>query len=369
MREEFDIVDGVLKKYYGDKEAVCIPEGVTKIGESVFDSCTSLSSVTIPECVTQIGDSAFFYCTNLRSVHICNLESWYQIKFATWTSNPLCNGADLYIGGKQITEVIIPANIKVIPDYVFFGGRSLSSIIIPEGVTKIGESAFANCISLSNITIPKSVTKIAADAFSACRNLSSITIFANITKIVAWTFRRCSSLKSIIIPEGVTEINDWAFDECNHLRNITIPQSVTKISEYAFYGCDSLSSITIPEQVTEITWWDVFEQYESLVVYCSPELFEKLPVSVQMHTAIHWLQYPQNFSEKQTMVMEDFVKKYKNRMVKRFIENKEAGLLQKILEKVVVHKKTLMRYIDFANTGNRVEVMAVLLEFQWRSNQ
>ena len=49
---------------------VCIPEGVTSIGDGAFENCTSLTSVAIPESVTSIGDWAFKYCGSLTSVTI-----------------------------------------------------------------------------------------------------------------------------------------------------------------------------------------------------------------------------------------------------------------------------------------------------------
>jgi len=49
---------------------VTIPEGVTRIKESVFYNCGSLTSVTIPDSVTSIGDGAFEFCSSLTSVTI-----------------------------------------------------------------------------------------------------------------------------------------------------------------------------------------------------------------------------------------------------------------------------------------------------------
>jgi BspA type Leucine rich repeat region (6 copies) len=45
-----------------------IPAGVTRVGNSAFQDCNSLSSVTIPDSVTNIGSVAFYDCTGLTSV-------------------------------------------------------------------------------------------------------------------------------------------------------------------------------------------------------------------------------------------------------------------------------------------------------------
>lgn len=49
-----------------------IPNSVTSIGEYVFDSCKSLTSVTIPNSVTSIESGSFYCCSDLTSVTIPN---------------------------------------------------------------------------------------------------------------------------------------------------------------------------------------------------------------------------------------------------------------------------------------------------------
>ncbi len=68
--EDFEIADGVLKKYVGKGGNVVIPDGVTSIGNNAFAWCKSLTSITIPNSVTRIGDWAFAWRKSLTSITI-----------------------------------------------------------------------------------------------------------------------------------------------------------------------------------------------------------------------------------------------------------------------------------------------------------
>ena len=168
---DFVIKDGVLIKYVGSGGNVVIPEGVTSIGRSAFENCSSLTSVTIPESVTEIGWSAFENCSSLASV----------------TS---------------------------IGDSAFENCRSLTSVVIPERVTYIGGYAFKNCSNLTSVTIPASVTSIGYEAFSGCTGLKTAgPIGGGYDYEFGWT----------------NEIPDHVFENCSGLRSVTIPSSVTEI--------------------------------------------------------------------------------------------------------------------------------------------
>lgn len=189
---DFEIKNGVLKKYRGTNTDVIIPEGVTSIDISAFFGCESLTSVTIPDSVTSIESLAFCQC------------------------------------------------------------KSLTSVTIPEGVTSIGGSAFSFCESLISVTIPNSVTCIYADAFDHCKNLTNVTIPESVTSIYPGAFSFCDSLTSVTIPESVTSIGKRAFAYCKHLKKATISGMGCTISEMAFFGCDALSDVIINEGVKSI---------------------------------------------------------------------------------------------------------------------
>ena len=149
---DFEIENGVLKKYLGKSEIVVIPEGVvTSIGNRAFYECDSLKSIYIPDSVTSIGDRAFAYCEALTSIEIP--DGVTSIGY----------GAFMYC--ESLTSIVIPDGVTSIRDDAFWGCESLKSIHIPDGVTSIGDDAFWGCDSLESVKIPKSVTHIGEDAF------------------------------------------------------------------------------------------------------------------------------------------------------------------------------------------------------------
>lgn len=103
----FKIEDNILRKYFpieGETEVI-IPEGVTKIGYSVFKHCTNLETVIIPESVTEIDSLAFSGCKNLKSI-------------------------------------VIPNNVTTIGRYAFGRCENLKSVVIQGSIIEIGECAF-----------------------------------------------------------------------------------------------------------------------------------------------------------------------------------------------------------------------------------
>ena len=151
---------------------IVVEKGVTSIGESAFENCSSLTSVMIPDSVISIGTSAFHSCSRLPS------------------------------------------------------------ITIPDSVTSIGNFAFEACNSLSSITLSNNITSIGNWAFHGC-SLTSITIPDSVTSIGAMAFHSCSNLKSITIPDSVTSIGESAFSNCSSLQTISLScKSTLKRSDF-----------------------------------------------------------------------------------------------------------------------------------------
>lgn len=227
--------------------------GYTQIKDGRFSYCP-ITSVTIPRECLMVDSQAFKYCYQLeevtiigsphqflynsfgdnsshKKVYTTSLEDWLNNSYmnsSSGGSNPMNGGADLYINGTLLTDLVIPEGTTKITDDCFEYCNSLTSVSLPSTLTSIGTYCFAHCKNLPSITIPNSVTNIGSGAFSSC-------VFTE-----------------IVLPSGITSISNQLCAYCNNLTSVTIPNSVTTIEAQAFYSCRNLTSITIPSSVTNI---------------------------------------------------------------------------------------------------------------------
>ena len=192
-----------LIAYRAKETNYIIPNGTTRIGDSAFCGCESLTSIKIPNSVTSIGICSFLLCYSLTRINIPNSVTTIK-KGAFWCCNSL-------------TSINIPDSVTTIEKGAFRCCGSLVNINIPNSITSIGDYAFEECNNLKSIVIPNSVTSIGDSAFSGCSCLTSINIPNSVTCIEKGTFRCCGSLVNIIIPNSVTTIESGAFGGCNNI--------------------------------------------------------------------------------------------------------------------------------------------------------
>ena len=192
--------------------SVTIPESVTSIGQSAFESCFSLDSLIIKDAATSIGASAFDGCSHLTTLSL----------------------------GKNITTI---------GDYAFQGCSYLTNVTIPQSVTSIGRQAFY-LTDLNTLTIKGPIKSMGYAAFAGCTNLTSLSLYDGIQTIGEGAFINCTSLEAVTIPQSVTSIGASAFVNCSNLSTITIPEKVTTIESNTFNGCSHLESIMLPAGLT-----------------------------------------------------------------------------------------------------------------------
>ena len=182
---------------------------IETIGEDAFLGCSSLQSFSASDNLKSIGKNAFCGCSALKRVDAKDLESWCRIQFADINSNPLSLAHHLWIGGTEITSLVLPNTVPEIKDFAFVGATGITSVVIPGPITSIGSYAFDGCSNLKTIEFP---------------------VFLN--SILDYSFRDCTSLKSISLEwEKPIDVNANVFDGVA-VENVSLLVPSTQIDIY-----------------------------------------------------------------------------------------------------------------------------------------
>ena len=115
-------------------------DGVSEIDECAFGGC-ALTEVYLPNGLHRISDALFSTCTNLLYIHI--------------PKNVTSIGVHAFSDCHSLQYVVIPDNVTYIGDFAFQWCKSLYYVVLPSKLTSVGEKIFDNCKSLRYIGIPK----------------------------------------------------------------------------------------------------------------------------------------------------------------------------------------------------------------------
>lgn len=277
---------------------IIVEEGITGLGDSLFYDCENVEKITLPSTLNYVENRAFYDCRALNSVYITDMEAWYNIDFS-YLANPLSYGADLYLNGELVTQVVIPENTERINDYVFTGCDSITSITIPDSVTEIGQDAFYNTGYYNNAENWEDGILYIDDCLIATNEWecpSNIVVKDGIRVIADWAFEYNNCISTVSLPDSLTHIGDYAFNSSyitnvqfgnglkrlgeyafsfSKIRQIVLPNSINKIENSTFFECINLESVTIPEGIKEIGS-GAFENCTQLKAITIPASVEKI---------------------------------------------------------------------------------------------
>ena len=244
-----------------------VPDGVRSIDMRALSGSSVIETVALPDTVSRIGASAFESSGKLRKVTFYESAVGSDAEKTGFTM-----GSYAFSGCRSLESFVIPADVVEIADGTFFRCMSMKECPLPAGLEQIGTSAFYDCASLEEAILPDGFRSVGYAAFQGCTSLKKLRLPASLEKVGANAFSGCerlqtirtginvaenmcsgmTGLKSVEIAEGVTSIGRNGFKGCTALETITLPASLMEIGATAFEGCTALKTITLPAGLMSI---------------------------------------------------------------------------------------------------------------------
>ncbi len=239
-------------------ENTFVPDGLESLGAMAFAFCNKLTEAYIPESLTTLGgnpyagidvsklkiaekNGAFILETDENGITtlydsektviyaVYGLTGAYEIPEDPKDNASYAPGA---LAGNAITEVIIPARLGVVPDYMFMNCTNLVSVTMADELTEIGQYAFYNT-ALTTVTIPASVTTIGDCAFMYCASIDNVVVPKTVTTMGNYLFAYCTALSNF-------EFEHFAEDESVKTQ---------KVGTHFFYNCPNITKVVLPDKI------------------------------------------------------------------------------------------------------------------------
>ena len=252
------------------------PSQVTKIGDSILDTCEKLESFNIPDSVEIIGSKIlrkcgliknFYIGPSVKSIGEAIIYGSSAFKGFQVDSQNLYYSNDTYGALYNTDQSIL---------YLVPSGCS-SDYEVPNTVVELSAHCFHGLTSLREIKIPNSVVKLGS-YLCQYNTYSTTMIFQEriqIENISEYVFHQWEGLISIELPESIKLLPSHAFENCWNLKEIYIPSTVETIENNCFTGCNSISIIKISEEN------DNFESQDGVIFNKGKTEMLIVPISVK----------------------------------------------------------------------------------------
>ena len=259
-------------------EHLVVPEGVNALKRNSLHGYDYLKSITVSGEPLEICINALYSVEGLE-IYADTVEDWLQV---TYTDDPddgftgfykeIGYYATLHIGGKVVTELIIPEG-AVIPAHSFAGLKTLTKVIIP-ATAKVEDYAFEDS-SVKEIFLGSRTKKgeagmiVSSQSFRDCNKLEKATFGYGVKEIKKEAFTKCKNLKSIFFSTDVERIGEAAFKNAK-ITSLSLPSNIKYIGKSAFESCSFLETVILGDKNALNPSMD----FNDKVFYNCPELKE-----------------------------------------------------------------------------------------------
>ena len=247
---------------YSGITSVKFPSTLKKVGYNAFSYAPNLTSITINEGLEEIGERAFGNLA-ITSIDLKNVKYLGDFVFQSCTS---------------LTSVTMN-HMERIGRAAFFGCRALPKVDLPESLTTLDGLTFFNCVKLNELVIPAATSNIgigitvgtyalpeiqvadgnehytAVDGCLYDKNLthllavpcgkpdSTLNVPATVRTIGEQAVRY-GRVKTVTTGASLKTITANAFATNPVLERITLGAGLDSIYEQAFLGCPAIIEVT-----------------------------------------------------------------------------------------------------------------------------
>lgn len=208
----------LLTDYLGSETDIVLPDSFNgeKFIVTAYFFDRNITSLTISDGVEGINGN-MYYCETIESIYVTDISQWLNINY----------GADLYSKDK-------PFSAKL-----YVGGKEVTDLVIPEGITEIEYGEFTFFDGIKSVTLPTSLQSISPNAFGENVTSVYITDLEAFCKVEngGYSGGQAFCCDSVALYLGDDEITD-----------LTVPESVTDMIYNVIFDF-SIESITLHENV------------------------------------------------------------------------------------------------------------------------
>ena len=257
-----------------DLESIIIPEGVTYIGDYVFENCEFLMDITIPDSVTYIGFNAFWL------IGYCMDPANYDEDGFIYIGNHLIDHALSYVDyddceTKPTTYSVKEGTVSI--GSIAFASVELVELSIPASVKGLGFHILGNCDeTLESMTVSEDSEYLRVDGnclietqvgrINSTYGECTIPNDGSIRIIGEEAFCRSEGMTKLVIPDGVTTLEYFSLASCWDIEELYIPDSVVYIADTAFEGAENMVVYCEAESQPD-TWSKYWNRTEATVVW------------------------------------------------------------------------------------------------------
>lgn len=228
--------------------------GVQKIDNFAFQSCSALQSVIHTEELTTIGERAFEKCSSLtvfrsqnNAQNLDTIQYLYDGAFSNTAIRNITFRQGLIANGTPFgccTNLGTVDCSQLSGLGVSFTGSYIEKIYLPQSMTAVGASTFSG-VRINELVLPDTVTNIAYNAFNGAQ-MGKIVFGSGLTKIGNSAFKnaKITTYDFSKVTKPLT-IGTEAFAN-NGFTTFAFPDSTVSIGKGALKGCNSLRTLTIP---------------------------------------------------------------------------------------------------------------------------